>query len=45
MARRSQVSSLDDQDNPEDLDCPEGIEAGTLTIRDTETQPEKIGNI
>ncbi|XP_023298209.2 sorting nexin-21 isoform X4 [Lucilia cuprina] len=38
MTRRTQVSSLDVPDNPEDLDSPEEIEAGSLTIKTSESE-------
>ncbi|XP_013107664.1 sorting nexin-20 isoform X1 [Stomoxys calcitrans] len=38
MARRTHVSSIDVPDNPEDLDSPDSIEVGTLTIQDAETK-------
>lgn len=45
MARRTQVSSLDVPDNPEDLDSPEEIEAGPLTIKMAEEKSNKKGMI
>ncbi|XP_011295681.2 sorting nexin-21 isoform X1 [Musca domestica] len=42
MARRTMVSSIDVPDNPEDLDSPDSIEVGTLTIQDSEAKmPQK----
>lgn len=43
MTRRSQVSSLDVPDNPDDLDSPEEIEPGSLTIKASDTKSTQKG--
>uniref|UniRef100_A0A1B0FQX7 PX domain-containing protein n=1 Tax=Glossina morsitans morsitans TaxID=37546 RepID=A0A1B0FQX7_GLOMM len=39
MIRRSRISSCELPDDPEDLDSPEAIEAGSLTIENDESKP------
>lgn len=45
MARRTMVSSIDVPDNPEDLDSPDSIEVGTLTIQDSEAKMPQKGKL
>lgn len=43
MARRTHVPSIDVPDDPEDLDSPDSIEVGTLTIEDSEVKSTQKG--
>lgn len=43
MARRTQVHSIDETDNPEDLDSPIGIETGALAIQPAAEKPPQKG--
>lgn len=45
MIRRSRISSCELPDDPEDLDSPEAIEAGSLTIENDESKPVQNGII